>query len=96
MRFSFDTGTVAILLLSITLVLAHPWSITDIQLVTREAEPLDTRYGSFFEGVKDLWKRKGGGGGGGKGGGSSSSSGKGGSSSSSSSSSSSGYVPSSP
>jgi uncharacterized membrane protein YgcG len=90
MKFSINTCTVALLLLSNTPAFAHPQPITDIQLVTREAE----RENAVFDDVNELWKRKGGGGGGGKGGssGSSSSGGKGGSSSGGSSSS--GYVPS--
>jgi hypothetical protein len=92
MKFSVNTCTVAILLLSNTPAFAHPQPITDIQLVTREQVERDN---AVFEDVTDLWKRKGGGGGGGKGGSGSSGSsgGKGGSSSGGSSSS--GYVPSS-
>ncbi len=87
MKFTFDTFTVALLLLSNKPIFAHPQPITDIQLVTREhAETLGARDNAAFEDLKEFWKRKGGGGGGGKGGG------KGGSSSSSSSSR---YVPSS-
>jgi len=85
MKLSFDTVTVAVLLLSNTPAFAHPQPVTDIQLVSREeADQFDARDYSLFEGVKDLWKRKGGGGGGGKGG---SSGGKGGDSSSGSTSS---------
>jgi len=89
MKF-FNNWSVAILLLSNTLALAHPQPVTDIQSVAT-SEHVE-RDNGFFADVKDLWKRKGGGGGGGKGGSGSSGSsgssgGKGGSGSSGSSSS---------